>query len=128
MTEPGAEVMDALMDLDMGEDVRVTVERDGEELEIDAYVVETYYEPPEKDAWGWIDGDLHVHMEASDETVADTWLPTHSLSVMASESHPGEWKRVGFTVWDPEVEDGTVVRDDYADVGDITGVEVENDG
>lgn len=116
--------MDALCSLNPGDSARFTTEREGEELELDAYILgDTFREEPERRGLGWTDGELEIRMELSSETIErlDGAGPTATFT--AKERKPGEWERASFTVWDPEVQDGEVVREDWTALGEITDVE-----
>jgi len=129
VTDGGEDVMDALTGLDPGDDVRLTATREGDELDISAHVTDAYHEPPERDSWGWVPGGLEIYMDATDETIERLDIATHSLTIRVRERKPGEWSSVSFTVWDPEVDDGAVVRDDWTDIGELISVKrVETDG
>lgn len=124
MSGESSAVMDALAGLNAGDDVRLTMDRDGEELELDGCVTDAYRAEPEQLGFGWNPGDLQVDVDLTNETVAELDVATHSLDVRATERKPGKWKRVSTMVYDPEVEDGEVVTDAWTDMGDITDVEV----
>lgn len=127
MSDESGEVMGDLKDLSPGMDVRLTVEDDGEELELDGHVTDAWYDEPEQLGFGWDSGELTVDVDLTDETVEEQDMATHSLDIRGTEKKPGEWKRVSIAVWDPVAEDGMVVEHDWTRLGTITGVEVLDD-
>jgi hypothetical protein len=129
MSTPSSDVMDALMALNAGDDVTLTVQRDGEEQDISAHVTDAYREEPEPSGGVYVPGELNIHLDAANDTVKRLELPSHSLAVYAKDSRPGRWKSVSFTVWEPvtaDDDDTLIVGDEYRDLGTITGVEVDD--
>lgn len=116
-------VIEGLKNIDQGDEVRLVI--DGEEY--DGHAIEAYYKPWERDQWGGIDGEVIVGLELANDTVEKHDLPTHQLSISAREVDEDEWELSYITVWDPVVEDGTVIEDDYRSIGDLGGVEVISD-
>lgn len=124
MTAPDADVMDALMALDAGDDVTLTVaDENGEERELDAHVTDTYRHEPEREGGVYVPGQLDIHMDATDDAVDSHGLGSHSLALHAKDHRPGRWKQAELTVWDPATDDeGFIIRDEYTDLGTITAV------
>lgn len=131
MSEPSREVMNALTGLNPGDDVTITTVRDGEELELelDAHVTEAYHEEPDRDAWGYVEGSVRVNVDLADSAVerlqGREWLrnATHNVDIRAKEPRPGSWDEPSVVMWDPEVEDGIAVRDEWTDLGELRSVE-----
>jgi hypothetical protein len=131
MTDANGGVMDALTGLEPGDDVTITVERNGEELELDGHVVDAYREEPEKDGFGYVSGSLDVDVELANSAVRELqeyegqWLraATHSVDIHVKESRPGLWSDPSVSTWDPETENGTVVQDSWTGLGELRAVE-----
>lgn len=77
----------------------------------------------------WPDeGEIDATVDLDGETVERHGLPTGQVGILGKETRPGEWEDLSASVWAPEVEDGTVVRDDYESLGTVEKVEKVADG
>lgn len=111
-------VIDALRELDRGDEVRLTIGGD----EYAGVVTEWFHDPAEYHDGLPIRGGLTVGLEFDDATVTHHDVE-HSATVFVTERRPGEFEAPTIEVWDPVVEDGTVVEDDYRVLSEIEEVE-----
>lgn len=132
MSQPNADVMDALTGLDPGDDVTLTMVHGPEELELDGYVTDVYHEEPVSAAYGAVDpGSLSVDVELENSAVErlqefeGEWYPTasHSVDISAKDHGHGTWADLSVVMWTPEVDDGMVISEGWTDLGELRSVE-----
>lgn len=119
MTSVAEQLIDA-------ENSRVTMTIDGEEYAgyLDNVDYAPYIHDPE-----WPDkGEIDAVFELDTEEVERHDLPNPGIDIRATEERPGEWTEPSASVWAPEVEDGTVVRDDWQGLGTVEKVEKTPEG
>lgn len=89
-------LMDALTGLEPGDDVSITVVREGEEL--DGHVTEAYHERPElANAGVFVPGSVHVNLDLANSAVdilrayEGEWFQnaTQNADIRAKERRPG---------------------------------------
>jgi hypothetical protein len=117
------DVIETLLRVEEDDAERIEVEVDGKTLPL--YVVEAFRREVE-----YYDGIPHkgvLRIETElDGDVEDYDIPTHSVTLRATEPKPGNWYGFETTVWDPVVNEETeIVRDEYNDLGKPTNVEVK---
>lgn len=128
MNVPDNDVIETLCELEPGDTAILTVERDGEELELNTYVTDGYHEQPEKRGFGYLNGELVIELDTLPEDVDRLELASHSLTIMATQKRPTVWDDFSFTIWDPVTDDGEVVEHKHSPMGEITDVEIVEDG
>jgi len=118
MTRPSH--IDRLCDLEEGDTVTLTVR----ETTLTGDVTHRHRTPAESYDGVPVRGSLIINIELNAETYQEGNYPTETVEVQALERRPGRWGDATATVWDPVVEDDTIVLDDWMILGDLEDVEV----
>lgn len=118
MTRPSR--IDRLRDLEDGDVVTLTVR--GKTLS--GEVTHNHRMPAEAYDGVPVRGTLKVHIDLDTETYEAGDYPTESVEVSATERRPGRWGDATVTVWDPVIEDDTIIHDDWMILGELEDVEV----
>ena len=99
-----------------------TVTEDGDEYVVhlvDAVQLNEEYQYGAGGAYGSVELDTEEHEVPTDE------LPTESGWLSASMDTRGRWTGTVLTLWDPVVDEGTIVEDREKTLGDVERLEVE---
>lgn len=129
-----SELMDALTALEQGDDITITVAREGEELELDVYVLDIRREESERRGYAYLKGSLSVDLELTNSAVErlqdfeGDWLrnATHRVDIRAKEPRPGEWENLTVDMWDPVAEGGELVSHEWTDLGELRSVKTRD--
>lgn len=64
-----------------------------------------------------VTGMLSLDVELTNESVEETDAPSHQVTIHAQERKPGQWRPAKAAVWNPTVDDGTIVEERYDELG-----------
>lgn len=107
---------------DVSEDDEITLTVDG--TEYTGEVSYKHYAEAEFQDGVPITGMLSLDVELTNESVQETDAPSHQVTIHAQERKPGRWRPAKAAVWDPTVEDGTIVEERYEELGTPEEVEI----
>lgn len=110
------EVVESLKELGEGDDVILTVESDGTETEIDATVVQAWFDEECQD-------EIDVDLDAAEKHVGGD-VRSRDLNIWEHKDRDG-WGELYLVEYVVNVEDGEMIGDEYNTVGTVTSVECD---